>query len=521
MGGKQPFLTALGTGVLAILLSRWLVSGLAGAVVAVVAAIAAITVLGIYYWKQADVDSNQAGDDLYYLGLLFTLVSLSIALWQLFVWNPGDELEARTHGLIGNFGIALFSTVAGIIGRILLQDRSREPPGEEAVDEDPTTGQEEPARRTGLGDEAAYAEFAESMRALRDELREARNAFSHFTRMTLTQADQTKTHTEVLSREFNERLEKAAQDGLRDTAAAWRELAETAGEQAQASLVATAAVWQEAAAEVRSQAATFVERFERAVGDATSRAEASWRSLADEAQATSESTNEDVRRTKAAVDAMVHQLAAINDGLLSFAGNLVDADGRVQALGDSATSIGGDLDTRVAGIVESHRAVAEHVRKYQEDGFDALRRSIDDFAGMARELEKVGKTLPTAIEHLDVAIARQREAADQNTETTNALTELAAREIRSWTNEAVPLRDALGKAADAVRELAASVPAESVQGSVASARDGGVQETARVPDELEPSTSAEDRPTGGWLWRRSTPVQESKSPTSGGAGSSR
>ena len=152
---------------------------------------------------------------------------------------------------------------------------------------------------------------------------------------------------------------------------------------------------------------------------------------------------------------MVHQLAAINDGLLSFAGNLVDADGRVRALGDTATSIGGDLDSRVAGIVESHRAVAEHVRKYQEDGVDALRRSIDDFAGMARELETVGKALPTAIEHLNVAIARQREAADQNTDTTNALTELAAREIRSWTNEAVPLRDALGEAVDAVKELAA------------------------------------------------------------------
>ncbi|MYJ74082.1 MAG: hypothetical protein F4089_02820, partial [Gammaproteobacteria bacterium] len=219
MGGKRPFLTALVTGAAAIVLSRWIVSGLAGAVVAVVAAIAAITVLGIYYWKQADVDSHQAGDDLYYLGLLFTLVSLSIALWQLFVWNPGEELEARTHGLIGNFGIALFSTVAGIVGRILLQDRSREPPGEEVVDEDPTTGQGEPLRGTGLGDEALHAEFAESMRALRDELREARNAFSHFTRMTLTQADQTKTHTQVLSREFNERLETQAQDGLRDTAA--------------------------------------------------------------------------------------------------------------------------------------------------------------------------------------------------------------------------------------------------------------------------------------------------------------
>lgn len=523
MGGKRPFLTALGTGVLAILLSRWLVSGLAGAVVAVVAAIAAITVLGIYYWKQADVDSNQAGDDLYYLGLLFTLVSLSIALWQLFVWNPGEELEARTHGLIGNFGIALFSTVAGIVGRILLQDRSREPSTEEAVDADRTTGQEEPIRRTGLVDETVHAEFAESMRALRDELREARNAFSHFTRMTLSQADQTKTHTEVLSQEFNERLEKVGQARLRSTAAVWRELEATAREQAQAGLGATAAAWQETAEKIGSQAAKVVERFDHAVGDATSRAETAWRGLADEAQAAAESTREDVQRTAAAVAAIVNQLAAINEGLSSFTGNLVLAHGRVQALGDTATSIGGDLDSRVAGLVEGHRALAENVRKYQEDGFDALRRSIDDFAGMARELEAVGKALPAAIEQLSVAIARQREAAEQNAETTNALTELAAREVRSWARDAAPLRDALGEAVEAVKNLAANVSAESiVQVSTASGRDGAGQETAAsVSDDLESPTEADDRPTGSWLRRRSASMQEPESPMSGGTGSVR
>lgn len=522
MGGKRPFLTALGTGVLVIGLSRWLVSGLGGAFVAVAAAIAAITVLGIYYRKQADVDSHQAGDDLYYLGLLFTLVSLSIALWQLFVWNPGGELEARTHGLIGNFGIALLSTVAGIVGRILLQDRSKDPPREEEVDEGPTSAPEQPARSPGFGDPAVHAEFAESMRALRDELREARNAFSHFTRMTLTQADRTKTHTEVLSQEFNERLEKVARDRLRNTAAVWRELETTAREQAQAGLSATAAAWQETAERVGSQAANVVERFDHAVGDATSRAETSWRSLADEAQAASESTREGVRRTAEAVDAMIQQLAAINDGLQSFTGNLAVADGRVQALRDTATSIGSDLDSRVAGIVESHRALAENVRKYQEDGFDALRRSIDDFAAMARELETVGKALPAAIEQLNLVIVRQQEAADQNTETTNRLTELATREVRSWTHEAAPLRDALGEAVEAVNELAANVLVESVvQGSSTSSSDEPVQETASGPGELETSTRADNRPPGGRLWRRSTPVQESKSPTSGAAGSSR
>ena len=521
MGGKRPFLTALGTGVLAIVLSRWLVSGLAGAFVAVVAAIATIAVLGFYYWKQADVDSHQAGDDLYYLGLLFTLVSLSIALWYLFVWNPGAELEARTHGLIGNFGIALFSTVAGIVGRILLQDRSTDAPRKEPVDERQTTGTQEPIRGTGLGDQAVHAEFAESMRALRDELREARNAFSHFTRITLTQADQTKTHSQVLSQQFNERLEGIARDRLQNTAAAWRELEATARDQAQAGLGATAAAWQETAEKVRSQAATVVEGFDHAVGDATSRAESSWRTLADEAQAASESTRKDVERMKEVIGAIIHQVAAINEGLVSFTGNLAAADGRVQALGDTATSIGGDLDSRVAGIVEGHRALAENVSKFQEDGVDALRRSIDDFAGMARELETVGKALPAAIEQLNTAITRQQKAADQNTETTNRLTDLAAREVRSWTNQAAPMRDALGEAVKAVKELAASVSEASVvRGPAASGPEVTVQETAASVSD-ESSTKSDDRSSGGWLWRRSTPVEESKSPTAGGVGSPR
>ena len=521
--GKRPFLTALGTGVLAIVLSRWLVPGLPGAFVAVAAAIAAIGLLGFYYWKQTDVDSHQAGDDLYYLGLLFTLVSLSIALGQLFVWNPGVELEARTHGLIGNFGIALFSTVVGIVGRILLQDRSADAPRKEPVDEPQTAETQVPIHATGLVDQAAHAEFAESMRGLRDELREARNAFSHFTRVTLTQADQTKTHSQVVSQQFNEHLEGIARDRLQNTAAVWRELEATARDQAQAGIGATVAAWQETTERVRSQAATVVEGFDHAVGDATSRAESSWRTLADEAQAASESTRKDVERMKEVIGAIIHQVAAINEGLVSFTGNLAAADSRVQALGDTATSIGGDLDSRVAGIVEGHRALAENVSKFQEDGVDALRRSIDDFAGMARELETVGKSLPAAIEQLNAAITRQQKAADQNTETTNRLTDLAAREVRSWTNHAAPMRDALGEAVKAVKELATSVSEASVvRGSAASGPEATVQETAAgVPDKLDSSTKADDRPSGGWLWRRSTPVEASKSPTAGGAGSSR
>jgi len=55
---------------------------------------------------------DRLGDNFYYLGFVFTLASMSSALVQL---QGGRELEA----LIGSFGIALFSTILGIAGRVV------------------------------------------------------------------------------------------------------------------------------------------------------------------------------------------------------------------------------------------------------------------------------------------------------------------------------------------------------------------------------------------------------------------
>ncbi|WP_234907984.1 methyl-accepting chemotaxis protein [Ensifer canadensis] len=64
--------------------------------------------------------NEQAGDNLYYMGFLFTLTSLGISLYQF-------TGEASIENVVRNFGIAISSTIAGITLRILFNQMRRDP----------------------------------------------------------------------------------------------------------------------------------------------------------------------------------------------------------------------------------------------------------------------------------------------------------------------------------------------------------------------------------------------------------
>lgn len=63
---------------------------------------------------------DQAGDNIYYLGFLYTLVSLSHALY---VFTP----EAGAGQIIGNFGIALATTIFGLALRVVFNQMRQDP----------------------------------------------------------------------------------------------------------------------------------------------------------------------------------------------------------------------------------------------------------------------------------------------------------------------------------------------------------------------------------------------------------
>jgi methyl-accepting chemotaxis protein len=64
---------------------------------------------------------DQLGDNCYYLGFLFTLTALSIALYDF----RGLDFDIST--IVSNFGVALASTILGVLLRVLLSQMREDP----------------------------------------------------------------------------------------------------------------------------------------------------------------------------------------------------------------------------------------------------------------------------------------------------------------------------------------------------------------------------------------------------------
>ena len=67
--------------------------------------------------RWTEIEPETTGDNCYYLGFLFTLVSLAVTLVQL-GWADGYGSRAVLVNIISGFGIALVSTIVGILLRV-------------------------------------------------------------------------------------------------------------------------------------------------------------------------------------------------------------------------------------------------------------------------------------------------------------------------------------------------------------------------------------------------------------------
>lgn len=100
---------------------------------------------------------DQSGDNLYYMGFLFTLTSLAVSLYQ-FRTDQGAADQ-----IVQNFGIAIASTIAGIALRVFFNQMRRDPIEVE---------------------QTARLELADAARKVKRELESTALEFSHFRRMT-------------------------------------------------------------------------------------------------------------------------------------------------------------------------------------------------------------------------------------------------------------------------------------------------------------------------------------------------
>jgi hypothetical protein len=76
---------------------------------------------------------DQTGDNSYYLGLLFTLISMATALRDFGLTDLGASDETSARAIIANFGIALATTIAGIFLRVVLHQMRIDPAEIEAT----------------------------------------------------------------------------------------------------------------------------------------------------------------------------------------------------------------------------------------------------------------------------------------------------------------------------------------------------------------------------------------------------
>jgi len=100
------------------------------AILVAVVVIAAYVTFILTSKNRSGVSVDRASDNVYYLGLLFTLSSLAYSLIKLSFFGMSGEGVASAKQvltLLPDFGLALFSTIAGIFGRIFLQQMRNDP----------------------------------------------------------------------------------------------------------------------------------------------------------------------------------------------------------------------------------------------------------------------------------------------------------------------------------------------------------------------------------------------------------
>ena len=436
---SRALLAGLVFGAAAIAALRLVLSGLVGAVVTAIVAVAVIAIVGLYYHQKVSTQERQvAGDNLYYLGLLFTLLSMILALFQLFALEAGQEFDERAYELIRNFAVALVSTVAGILGRILLHSA--------IGDADPETGTHTLPEVMALsrsstpdsGELTVHGEYSalrDELATLRRVLREATDAFSHFNRVTADRSAEAMAHTDSVMREFNEGMVSAVAGQL---------------EQATATL-------QAATETLRSQSATLTNHFENVVSEFNSALTSTayrglddtreaWRTAAGDIQTDGqrhlERFREDTQKLVAAADGAWKELMVLSERIVAAGQDLNAQTTAFRGMMRDTTNVSQSIKSFIEHLANAQRQLATTA-----DAAANAARRVDDNAS---DIKRLGGSIDVDIGRIGKAAVRSFEAAAA--ELSAATGEQLAAHGKEWLDEASASKDALERHKHAAAE---------------------------------------------------------------------
>lgn len=227
---EHAFEWAFGIGFVLIAVAKLIAQGqpiLGG----VVASTLGIAIMCLYRINQSRIrpksEQPRLGDEVYYLGLLYTLTSLCAALVSLFLLFGGEQtLEERTDEMIGSFGIALLTTMAGIVLRMTLQRGGME--GQETIIRIPHSASDSSSE--GVEIEGVTVDLERYAFELRRQLQNSTNAFTSHANQAILQAKTIHAHMDEMMKAFHDGLEEKAKAELESLKAIYKSVAEKAEE---------------------------------------------------------------------------------------------------------------------------------------------------------------------------------------------------------------------------------------------------------------------------------------------------
>ncbi|AVF02914.1 MULTISPECIES: hypothetical protein [Devosia] len=289
--------------------------------------------------------NDQTADNFYYMGFIFTLVSLGVSLFQ---YSSGAGID----GIIRNFGIAIASTIAGITLRIVFNMVRRDP---------------------GEIEHVSRLELADAARRVRREMDSVIYEVTHFRR----------TNQQMVQEMFDEVRAQITAMG-ESSSAAIREVSSTANggmEDAVKELVE-----QFSSPQLRQQ----LDRSSKSIERINGRLETAAEGLTSAAEGFSTrlsliQTPDQVVEVKMApvIDALQRTIGEATDRLASQSTDLSSLRGDLASLAQSMRSISGDLGSAARALTE----ISVQLQQDRRPGlFGFMRgRGREDLEASARE----------------------------------------------------------------------------------------------------------------------------------------
>ncbi|MCY3933808.1 MAG: hypothetical protein OXH70_19020 [Acidobacteria bacterium] len=389
---------------------------------AVIVSFGLILSYGLLLWDRTEKRPRfaHAGDNLYYVGFLYTLFSLAHSLYRF-------TADGDTEDIVTGFGLALSSTVFGLVGRVIVN----QPAGDELGETEERSRVDLARAHRELRAEMEYAiadfkRFREDLGELRGAVERAKGVTAEETKALANEASRLEDVSGLASR-----LDKAAEGAIGRIAERQEEMAADMKDEAMATLRNIATQQETLSAGMAKAQRDALDRVAARLDDASSSLDGSAASMA---RTIGKSEQEIEARASALRTAMDRSLESFRaaDFEHEVAARVLDpAEVRLRELIDGFQPLVESLGRTQAG---QERAVAESGRILQQ--LSRASAQSEDLAGRYQaasdSLAKAASTLGSLPEQLErqsvrsEAVARETAAAGEHLRQINGALESAS-----------------------------------------------------------------------------------------------